>query len=60
MSSLSDDELVCLKLSDDELVQHLHDDLYEGLKKEIEEGTQIGWQPSQSSPQLKARGNDRH
>lgn len=36
-------------LSDDELVEQMHDDLYDGLKEEIVEGTQIlldrGWQP---------------
>lgn len=34
-------------LSDDELVEQMHDDLYDGLREEIEEGTQIlldrGW-----------------
>lgn len=36
-------------LSDDELVEQMHDDLYDGLKEEIEEGTHIlldrGWAP---------------
>ena len=36
-------------LSDDELVEQMHDDLYDGLKEEIEEGTHIlldrGWVP---------------
>src|SRR5690554_1756991 len=36
-------------LSDDELVQQMHDDLYDGLKEEIEEGVNIllerGWEP---------------
>ncbi len=36
-------------LSDDELVEQMHDDLYDGLKEEIEEGTNIllerGWEP---------------
>jgi len=36
-------------LPDDELVQQMHDDLYDGLKEEIEEGTNIllkrGWSP---------------
>ncbi len=36
-------------LSDDELVEQMHDDLYDGLKEEIEEGTNIllerGWAP---------------
>ena len=28
-------------LSDEELVEQMHDDLYDGLKEEIEEGTNI-------------------
>ncbi len=36
-------------LSDDELAEQMHDDLYDGLKEEIEEGTHIlldrGWAP---------------
>ena len=36
-------------LSDEELVEQMHDDLYDGLKNEIEEGVHIllnrGWQP---------------
>ena len=36
-------------LSDEELVEQMHDDLYDGLKEEIEEGTHIllnrGWEP---------------
>ena len=46
---MSDDEIILSELSDDELVQQMHDDLYDGLKEEIEEGTNIllgrGWQP---------------
>ena len=42
-----DDELDLSTLPDDELVQQMHDDLYDGLKEEIEEGTNIllerGW-----------------
>ena len=37
-------------LSDEELVEQMHDDLYDGLKEEIEEGTNIllerGWSAS--------------
>src|SRR6516164_1907708 len=44
-----DGELDLNSLSDDELVQQMHDDLYDGLKEEIEEGTNIllerGWVP---------------
>ena len=43
------DDLDLRSLSDDELVQQMHDDLYDGLKEEIEEGVNIllerGWQP---------------
>ncbi len=42
-----DDEIILSELPDDELVEQMHDDLYDGLKEEIEEGTQIlldrGW-----------------
>ena len=42
------EELDLSSLSDDELVKQMHDDLYDGLKEEIEEGTNIllerGWQ----------------
>ena len=46
---MADDEIILSELSDDELVQQMHDDLYDGLKEEIEEGTNIllerGWAP---------------
>jgi len=46
---MSEDEIILSELSDDELVQQMHDDLYDGLKEEIEEGTNIllerGWMP---------------
>jgi methylmalonyl-CoA mutase cobalamin-binding domain/chain len=38
---MADDELDLSTLSDDELVQQMHDDLYDGLKEEIEEGVNI-------------------
>ena len=42
-----DDELVLSELPDDELVVQMHEDLYDGLREEIEEGTRIlldrGW-----------------
>ena len=45
----SDDDIDLRQLPDDELVQQMHDDLYDGLKEEIEEGVTIllerGWQP---------------
>ncbi len=44
-----DDEIDLRALSDDELVEQMHDDLYDGLREEIVEGTQIllerNWAP---------------
>ncbi len=44
-----DDDIILSELDDEELVLQMHDDLYDGLKEEIEEGTRIlldrGWQP---------------
>ena len=44
-----DDEIILSELDDEELVQQMMDDLYDGLKEEIEEGTRIlldrGWVP---------------
>ena len=44
-----DDEIILSELPDDELVQQMFDDLYDGMKDEIEEATRIlldrGWQP---------------
>ena len=44
-----DEELDLSSLSDENLVLQMHDDLYDGLKEEIEEGTNIlldrGWDP---------------
>ena len=44
-----DDDIVLSALGDDELALQMHDDLYDGLKDEIVEGTQIllarGWGP---------------
>src|SRR6516162_224025 len=46
---MADDELDLSTLADDELVGQMHDDLYDGLKEEIEEGVHIllkrGWAP---------------
>ncbi|ETX14643.1 5-methyltetrahydrofolate--homocysteine methyltransferase [Roseivivax halodurans JCM 10272] len=43
------DDLVLSELEDDDLVQQMHDDLYDGLKEEIEEAVNIllerGWEP---------------
>ncbi|MEM7250717.1 MAG: B12-binding domain-containing protein [Pseudomonadota bacterium] len=42
-----EEEIDLSSLSDDQLVAQMHDDLYDGLKEEIEEGTQLlldrGW-----------------
>ena len=35
---MADDELDLSTLSDEDLVSQMHDDLYDGLKEEIEEG----------------------
>jgi len=44
-----DDEIILSELEDDELVQQMHDDLYDGLKEEVTEGVNIllerGWEP---------------
>jgi len=42
-----EDDIILAGLSDEDLVLQMHDDLYDGLKEEIEEGTEIllsrGW-----------------
>jgi len=42
-----EEDIILSELADDELVEQMHDDLYNGLKEEIEEGTNIllerGW-----------------
>lgn len=47
-----DDELDLRTLPDDELVEQMHDDLYDGLAEEIDEGTRIllerGWSASEA------------
>lgn len=44
-----EDDIVLADLPDDELVLQMHDDLYDGLKEEVMEGTDIllarGWSP---------------
>ena len=50
MTDTQDDEIDLRSLSDDELVEQMHDDLYDGLQEEVVEGTNIllerGWGPS--------------
>jgi methylmalonyl-CoA mutase cobalamin-binding domain/chain len=44
-----EDDIILAELSDEDLVLQMHDDLYDGLKEEIQEGTTIlldrGWSP---------------
>ncbi len=44
-----DDDIILADLDDEELVLQMHDDLYDGMKAEIEEGVNIllgrGWEP---------------
>lgn len=44
-----DEEIILSELDDEELVLQMHDDLYDGMKDEIEEGVNIlierGWTP---------------
>ena len=44
-----EEELDLSSLNDEDLVLQMHDDLYDGLKEDIEEGTNIllerGWAP---------------
>ena len=50
MSQENDEDIVLSELPDDELVEQMHDDLYDGLADEIVEGTEIllerGWDAS--------------
>ena len=47
MTDQFDDEIILAELADDELIEQMHDDLYDGLADEIAEGTRIlldrGW-----------------
>jgi 5-methyltetrahydrofolate--homocysteine methyltransferase len=46
---MADDDIILSELDDDDLVSQMHDDLYDGLKEEIEEAVHIlldrGWTP---------------
>ena len=48
----ADDDLDLRSLDDEELVKQMHDDLYDGLKEEVEEGVRIllerGWSRTRS------------
>ena len=49
MSAAEEEEIVLSELSDEDLIQQMHDDLYDGLKDEVVEGANIllerGWTP---------------
>ncbi|QDC09509.1 cobalamin-binding protein [Oceanicola sp. D3] len=49
MSADEEDDIILSELSDEDLTAQMHDDLYDGLKEEIEEGVNIllerGWTP---------------
>ena len=56
----NEEDIILADLSDDELVEQMHDDLYDGLKEEIEEGTNIllsrGWSAEKGSLDHLRRG----
>ena len=43
----NDEDIILSELTDDELIEQMHDDIYDGLAEEIAEGTRIllerGW-----------------
>ena len=49
LATSDEEEIILADLDDDELVQQMHDDLYDGLQDEIREGVNIllgrGWTP---------------
>ena len=49
MSDGEEEDIILSELNDEELVEQMHQDLYDGLKEEIQEGVQIlldrGWAP---------------
>ncbi len=49
MAEENEEEIILSELDDEELVEQMYDDLYDGLKEEIEEAVNIllerGWQP---------------
>ena len=49
---MTDDDLDLATLPDDELVEQMHDDLYDGMAEEIDQGTRIlldrGWSPQRT------------
>ena len=57
-----DEDIILADLDDDELVQQMHDDLYDGMQEEIVEGVQIllarKWTPYDCSNKGVGRGHD--
>jgi methylmalonyl-CoA mutase cobalamin-binding domain/chain len=51
---LDDDDIDLASLPDDELVEQMHDDLYNGLREEVEEGTRILLERSWSADKVLA------
>ena len=41
MDNIEEEEIILSELDDEELKLQMHDDLYDGLKEEIEEGVNI-------------------
>ena len=60
MTDTNDDDIDLKALSDDELVEQMHDDLYDGMLDEIREGTNIllerGWSPDKVLDQALVAG----
>jgi hypothetical protein len=58
-----EDDLDLSTLPDDELVEQMHDDLYNGLKEEVAEGTEIllerGWDVRAGSTDVSQRDESR-
>ncbi len=52
MNDQLDDDIILSKLPDDELIEQMHDDLYDGLVEEIAEGTQILLERGWSAPKV--------
>lgn len=52
MNDQFDDDIILSELSDDELVEQMHDDLYDGLAEEIAEATQILLERGWSAPKV--------
>jgi len=46
------EEIILSELPDDELVEQMHDDIYDGLDEEIAEGTRILLERNWSAPKV--------